>query len=282
MSRYQFIRACTGPWPGQRLCRGLAVSPAGYYQWQQRPTRSTAEWQEAAQAAFTRHARRYGTRRLRAELRAEGHAVGRYALRSWLHRHNLRALSTRPQRPRTTVADPAAVVAENRLLGQPAPTAPNQVWVGDITYLPLVGGRWCYLATWRDACSRRVVGWHLAAQMPTELVLHALEQALTLRQPAPGLIVHADRASTRVRPAAPASPPPGPCPASAGRATSTTTRRPKPSGARSKPNYCPVAALLTRWKMPASKWSTTSIRTSTWTAATPPSATARPTNSNTT
>jgi len=58
-----------------------------------------------------------------------------------------------------------------------------------------VGGRWCYLATWRDACSRRVVGGHLAAQMPTELVLHAPAQALTLRQPAPGLMVHADRGS---------------------------------------------------------------------------------------
>lgn len=56
-------------------------------------------------------------------------------------------------------------------------------------------GRWCYLATWRDACSRRVVGEYLAAQMPTELVLLALEQALTLRQPAPGLVVHADRGS---------------------------------------------------------------------------------------
>ena len=62
-------------------------------------------------------------------------------------------------------------------------------------YLPLMGRCWCYLATWRDARSRRVVGWHLAAQMPTELVLHALEQALTLRQPAPGLIIHADRGS---------------------------------------------------------------------------------------
>ena len=57
------------------------------------------------------------------------------------------------------------------------------MWVGDITYLPLAGGRWCYLATWRDACSRRVVGGHLAAQMSTGLLLAALEQALTLRQP---------------------------------------------------------------------------------------------------
>ena len=132
-------------------------------------------------------------------MQAEGHAVGRYALRQWLRKNGLQALSTRPHRPRTTVADPAALVAANRLLGQPAPTAPDRVWVGDITYLPLAGGRWCYLATWRDACSRRVVGWHLAAQMPTELVLTALEQALTLRQPGPGLIVHADRGSQYTR-----------------------------------------------------------------------------------
>ena len=195
MSRYQFIEQLAATEPVQVLCRVLAVSAAGYYQWLGRAARSTPVWEPAATAAFLRHARRYGTRRLRAELRAEGHAVGRYALRSWLRRRGLRALSTRPQRPRTTVADPAAVVAENLLLGQPAPTAPNQVWVGDITYLPLVGGRWCYLATWRDTCSRRVVGWQLDQHMPTELVLTALEQALTLRQPAPGLIIHADRGS---------------------------------------------------------------------------------------
>lgn len=195
MSRYQFIEQLAATEPVQVLCRVLQVSPAGYYQWLGRAARSTPVWEPAATAAFLRHAQRYGTRRLRAELQAEGHPVGRYALRSWLRRRDLRALSTRPQRPRTTVADPAAVVAENLLLGQPAPTAPNQVWVGDITYLPLVGGRWCYLATWRDTCSRRVVGWHLDQHMPTELVLTALEQALTLRQPAPGLIIHADRGS---------------------------------------------------------------------------------------
>ena len=65
--------------------------------------------------------------------------------------------------------------------------------MGGITYLPLMGGPWCYLATWRDARSRRVVGWHPTAQMPTELVLLALEPALTLRQPAPDLIIRVDR-----------------------------------------------------------------------------------------
>lgn len=195
MSRYQFIEQVATTEPVQVLCRVLEVSAAGYYQWRRRSDPPTPEWEPAASAAFSRHAQRYGTRRLRAELRAEGYAVGRYALRSWLRRRGLRALSTRPQRPRTTVADPAAVVAENLLLGQSPPTTLNQVWVGDITYLPLAGGRWCYLATWRDTCSRRVVGWHLDQQMPTDLVLIALEKALTLRQPAPGLIIHADRGS---------------------------------------------------------------------------------------
>ncbi len=168
----------------------LDVSRSGYYQWQAAPVPPAPAWQPAAQQTFTRHAGRYGTRRLRAELRAEGHRVGRYELRGWLRASGQRALSTRPHRPRAT----EAVVAENRLLGQPAPTGPNQIWVGS-RHLPTAGGRWCYLATWRDACSRRVVGWHLEAHMPTELVLAALEQALTLRQPASGLIVHADRGS---------------------------------------------------------------------------------------
>lgn len=122
-------------------------------------------------------------------------SVGCYALLTWLRRCGLRALSTQPQRLPTTVADSAAIVAENLLRGQPAPTAPNQVWVGDITYLPLVGGRWYYLTTWRDTYSRRAVGWQLDWHIPTGLMLSALEQALTLRQPASGLVIHADRDS---------------------------------------------------------------------------------------
>ena len=117
------------------------------YQWRSVKPAPAAAWQAPAQVAFTRHAGRYGTRRLRAELQAKTTPVGRYALRHWLRRQGWRALSTRPLRPRTTVADPAALVVANRLLGQPAPTALDRVWVGDIPYLPLAGGRWCYLAT---------------------------------------------------------------------------------------------------------------------------------------
>ena len=128
MSRYQFIEQVATTASVQVLLRVLHVSPAGYYQWRSQATRPMPSWEPAATAAFSRYAQRYGTRRLR----AEGHADGRYALRTWLRRRGLRELSTRPQRPRTTVADPAAVVAENLLFGQSAPTAPNQVWVGDI------------------------------------------------------------------------------------------------------------------------------------------------------
>ena len=67
--------------------------------------------------------------------------MGRYALSSWLRASGQSALSTRPQRSRITQANPEVVVAENRLMNQPAPTRPNYVWVGYITYLPLVGGR---------------------------------------------------------------------------------------------------------------------------------------------
>ncbi len=187
--------------------------------------------------------------------------------------------------PGTTGADPAAVVAENRRRGPPARTAPNQAGVGDITYLPLPGGRWCYLATWREACSRRAVGGPLAAHMPTEWVLPALEQALTLRQPAPGPLIHADRgsrytgAACRARSAQAGALPssrrlrPGnPCdnaPAEAGGSTLKTELRPR--GGRLRTSKKPA------WKSPIP-----SIPTSTWTAATPPSATARLTSLNAT
>jgi len=102
--------------------------------------------------------------------------------------------------PRTTDSDPSVRAAPNRLLGQPAPTAPDRVWVGDITYLsyrvrPKQGGGWLYLATWLDRCSRKIVGWDVRETMPEDLVSEALRWAFAVRKPAAGLVIHSDQGS---------------------------------------------------------------------------------------
>ena len=197
MSVYQYIAWRRRQVPVRRLCHVLRVAPSAYYAWQQHAQAPALEpaWQLAVRRAFARHGRRYGTRRLRAEVHAEGHAVGRGRIRRTLAAHGLRAQQPRSFVPRTTDSDPARWTAPNRVLGQPAPTAPNRVWVGDITYLPKQGGGWLYLATWLDRCSRKVVGWDLRESMPEDLVSEALRRALAVRQPAAGLVVHSDQGS---------------------------------------------------------------------------------------
>jgi transposase InsO family protein len=150
----------------------LRVAPAAYYAWQRRRQVPAAEpvWQIAVHEAFADHSQRYGTRQLRAQ-----------QPRSFVLR--------------TTNSDPAVRAAPNRLLGQPAPTAPNRVWVGDITYLPRQGGGWRYLAVWLDRCSRKVVGWDVRDTMPEDLVSEALRRALAVRRPPARLIVHSDQGS---------------------------------------------------------------------------------------
>lgn len=205
--RYRFIHQHAAAWSVRRQCQLLGVSASGYYAWAARPVPTAAPppaWQQAAQQLFDAHAGRYGTRRLRAALAqqqanreapAQALAVGRDRLRRWLRETGQRALCTRPlaPRPRTTQPDPTARCAPNRLAQAPAPTAPNQIWQGAITYLPLASGGWAYLAAWRDAYSRAVVGWNVSAMMSTDLVLDALRRAVAVRQPAAGLLVHADR-----------------------------------------------------------------------------------------
>lgn len=67
------------------------------------------------------------------------------------------------------------------------------MWAGDITYLPLAGGRWAYLSVWMDLYSRRIVGWQVENHMREELVIASLNKALQTRSIKPGLIVHSDR-----------------------------------------------------------------------------------------
>ena len=202
MKRCAFIALHAPYWPVRRQCRLLGVSPSGYYAWQKRGAVAALEpalaaWQVAAQRVFITHAGRDGQRRLRAQLRREGHTVGRQRLRGWLSASGLRALCTRAgsRPPRTTQADPQAVAAANKLASWPAATATNQIWVGDSPYLALATGHWAYLACWRDTFSRRVVGWHVSESLHTDLMLTAFNRAVAVCQPPPGLLVHADRGS---------------------------------------------------------------------------------------
>ncbi|MCB9341449.1 MAG: IS3 family transposase [Lewinellaceae bacterium] len=75
------------------------------------------------------------------------------------------------------------------------PTGPNQVLVGDITYVPLSGGKWAYLATWLDLFARKLVGWRLDTHMRAEIVLKALQKAEGRRNLTTGAIAHSDQGS---------------------------------------------------------------------------------------
>lgn len=197
MSTYEHIAQRAAHVPVRQLCQTLRVAPAAYYAWQRSQQVSVVEpaWQVAVREAFVYHGQRYGTRRLRAEVQAQDHAVGRWRIRRVLREHGLRAQQPRSFVPRTTDSDPTVRAAPNRLLGQPAPTAPDRVWVGDITYLPRQGGGWLYLAVWLDRCSRKIVGWDVRDTMPEDLVSEALRRALVVRRPPAGLVVHSDQGS---------------------------------------------------------------------------------------
>ena len=186
-----------GQVPVRRLCQVLRVAPGAYHAWHRQRAQAVPEpaWQVAVGEAFAHHSQRYGTRRLRAEVQAQGHAVGGWRIRRVLKMHGLRAQPPRSFVPRTTDSDPAVRAAPNRLLGQPAPVAPNRAWAGDTTHLPRQGGGWLCLAVWLDRCSRRIVGWDVRDALPEDLVSEALRRALVVRRPPAGLVVHSDQGS---------------------------------------------------------------------------------------
>ena len=171
MSRYRFIRAQKPHYPVRRLCQVLGVGVARYYRWQQKAATCSPvpAWESALCHVFMQHKRRYGTRRLRAELRAQGHQVGRHRIRQALRRRELVATRPRAFVPRTTRSEHGPRVAANQLRDRPAPTAADQVWVSDSTYLPLQNSNWAYLAAFQEVYSKRVVGWQVLGVCPKSL-----------------------------------------------------------------------------------------------------------------
>ena len=188
---YQVIATQTAHFAVAELCQTLGVSRSGYYAWRGRRSPADAATPLVTQV-FWRHSRRYGVRRIAAELQATGHPYGRRRVRRIMQAEGLRAIQPQSFVPRTTDSRHGGRMSPNLVSGVVV-ERPQQVFVSDITYLPLEGGGWAYLATWLDLYSRRITGWQVAETMTAELIIGALRQAIGRGQPARGLIVHSDR-----------------------------------------------------------------------------------------
>ena len=198
MNLYPFIEAeKTQQHNVKRTCALLEVSRAAYYanRADSPSTRQLVdqELSEHIRQAHQRSKGRYGAPRIHAQLRRDGHRHGRKRI-AWL----LRTAGLHGRTPRrfkrTTIADPAAAARADLVRRDFAvdAAAVNTRWCGDITYIPTWEG-WLYLATVIDIASRRIVGFAMAEHLRTELACDALTNAIAARDPAPGVIFHADR-----------------------------------------------------------------------------------------
>jgi transposase InsO family protein len=199
--KFAFIHRYRAEFDLTILCRVLAVSRAGYYQWRKRqeqpPTRREMANQQLTGVictAFARSRGTYGAPRIHAELTRSGVRRGRNRVARLMRRAGFQARRRRRTKVRTTTSQHGYPVAANTLNRQFTATGPNQKWIGDITYIPTREG-WLYLAALLDLYSRKVVGWALEPHLEQELVTAALQMALVQRQPRAGVLHHSDRGS---------------------------------------------------------------------------------------
>jgi len=179
-----------------RACALLKVSRAAFYQHLAGPSRrdrADAGLREQIRDVHKESKGRYGSPRVHAELRRRGHRHSRKRVARLMRAAGIRGRAPRRWR-KTTIADPAAAARADQIQRDFTADAAkiNSRWCGDITYVATWEG-WLYLATVIDIASRRVVGYAIADHLRAELVSAALANAVAARDPAPGVIFHADR-----------------------------------------------------------------------------------------
>ena len=196
MMRFGVIEDHRGCWPVSLMCRVFRVSMAGYYAWRKRPeSRRAVEDRALLDDIRQVHAAsggRYGSPRVHAALRARGKRTGRGRVERLMRRHGVRGLVARPRRVRATDSRHAFPVAPNLLDRKFTATAPNQVWLADLTYIP-TGEGWLYMAAIMDLHTRKIVGWSMRDHLRAELATSALMMAVQRQHSRPGLIQHSDR-----------------------------------------------------------------------------------------
>jgi putative transposase len=198
---FAFIAAEKANYPVALMCRALEVNRTSFHDWERRPPsdRSLQDaWLlEQIKQLHETNRRVYGAPRIHAELRlGRGIRVGRKRVERLMKSAQISGLVPRKQ-GRTTIRVPGVRVADDLVERQFRPTAPNVLWLADITYLRTWEG-WLYLAAVQDAYSRRIVGWSMADHMRAELVVDALTMAVHRRRPDPGLVHHSDQGSQYV------------------------------------------------------------------------------------
>ncbi len=178
------------------MCRVMRVSRSYFYAYlRRRAAEDDRRKTEAARVekCFYDHRRRYGSRRLAHELK-----MGRFLVRRLMREMDLIAIQPKRFRPRTTDSRHSGLISPNLLKEAALPLKAGEQIVGDITYLPLGGGGFCYLATFQDRLTKRLVGWSIDDSMTAELVVKALQMALRRGLIKRGAIVHTDRGSQYV------------------------------------------------------------------------------------
>jgi transposase InsO family protein len=173
----------------------MQTSATAYYAYARGATyRETAAQKicrEKVEECIYEHRRRYGSRRIAKQLR-----IGRWKTRSVMKHAGLRAIAPKRFKPRTTDSRHEHQISPNLLQNDlNAPVGKGEVIVGDITYLRLKGGTFCYLATFQDKFTRRIVGWQVSARMTAQLVIDAFSQARRRGLLKRGAIIHTDRGS---------------------------------------------------------------------------------------
>ena len=195
--RFALIDARNADTPAQTACAVLGVSPSGYYAWKSREAsprqRRDMVLLAHIRSQFSTSNETYGSPRMHVELNEDGVPVGRHRVARIMRDNDLKARQ-KTRFKKTTDSDHGGPIAINVLDQDFAADGPNEKWGVDISYVWTAEG-WLYLAIVLDLFSRRIVGWAMSDRMKRGLAMEALQRAITLRRPRPGLIHHSDRDS---------------------------------------------------------------------------------------
>lgn len=196
--KYEFIKELESEYTVKVLCKVMTVARSGYYAWKRCPVckRDLANQSLGTKidVVFVKFKKRYGSPRITAELQAMNEPCNEKRVARIMRLKGLQSLHKKKWKVQTTNSNHDLPIAPNLLKQNFVAEYPDQIWIGDITYIWTLDG-WRYLATVLDIFSRQIVGWAYSDSMHRDLVIRAFENAVLRRNPKSGGIFHSDRGS---------------------------------------------------------------------------------------